>query len=348
MKQRNSSIELARIVFTIGVILGHYCFNGLSYDSLASANYVWMQCMATFSCTVVGFFVMISGYCLANIQTRKFIKVVQLVVQAVIFNLAFYFGSVLLGQNPFSARELVNRFVPDNFFVVLYCCLYIISPYINYLVDKLDKKGLKKLVITLFVIFSVLSFINDVLVKTVGSGFITFNTVSAFGSLSGSSIINFILFYIIGVYLSRVDFTFSRKNLLIALLIIVLLMSGISLADYSLARELNNPINIIFLAVIVLILKGIIFENKLINELSKAAYTCYLFHSNFLIYVGIGWAVKQKLPILILHQVVTGVGLFLVSYPVYRIYNSCAGIFIKKITPICERIDISVRTEENR
>lgn len=51
--------------------------------------------------------------------------------------------------------------VPSNWFVILYSTLYIISPYINILLEQLSGKQKKKMVIVLFAIFSVWPTIVD-------------------------------------------------------------------------------------------------------------------------------------------------------------------------------------------
>ncbi len=347
MKSRNSGIEFARIFFMIAIIMGHYSFKGMGYADPENANYIWMRCFTAISCSGIGFFVMVSGYYLSNKGERRLIKVFQLILQAVLFNVAFYVGSLLIGQDTFSFRGLAGRLVPENYYVILYCCLYIISPYCNIVVDRLSDQRLRKMVITFFVLFSVVTFTVDILQSAGLPGVFVLNTIGTSGSSAGASIVNFLLLYLIGAYIRRLSITINRNALIVALTIVVGIMFAISMVNTVIAWELNNPVNIVFITIVLLLLKDCKFSNGIINEFSKATFTCYLFHSNLLAYMGIDKAVTKAFPLMLAHQLVVGFGLFVVSYLVYRIYSVCTGWFIRSVTPLCDRIDISVCSDAN-
>ena len=78
-----------------------------------------------------------------------------------------------------------------------------------------------------------------------------------------------------------------------------------------------------------MLFKDIRFESRIINELAKSAFTCYLFHGIFLKYIGIKFAVQSTLLFLVMHQVAAAIGLYLLSYPVYKTYNILIGRFIE-------------------
>lgn len=61
------------------------------------------------------------------------IKVVELIIQVIVFREAFYVMSTLLNKEPLSLKEFLINLLPVNYFVILYGVLYIISPYINIL-----------------------------------------------------------------------------------------------------------------------------------------------------------------------------------------------------------------------
>ena len=72
---------------------------------------------------------MISAYYLTDSQNRKTIKVVELIIQVIVFREAFYVMSTLLNKEPLSLKEFLINLLPVNYFVILYGVLYIISPY---------------------------------------------------------------------------------------------------------------------------------------------------------------------------------------------------------------------------
>lgn len=98
-------------------------------------------------------------------------------------------------------QGLIMTLVPSNWFVILYSTLYIISPYINILLEQLSGKQKKKMVIVLFAIFSVWPTIVDLSGEILGKEWIGLSSVGMYGSEWGYSIVNFLLVYIIGAYL---------------------------------------------------------------------------------------------------------------------------------------------------
>lgn len=350
MKQRNSGIELTRILFMIGLMLIHYKNHALSYISSDSVNGIWLYFITTISVGGVNFFIMISGYYLARNDDRKLIKVVSLLLQAVLFNLAFYIGSIIMGRDVLSASGFISRMIPENWYVILYCCLYIISPYCNVLIKRLTDDGVKKLVVTSFLLFSVLSYLNDIMVLGFGPRFYMASPISLLGSSSGVSIVNFVMLYLIGAYLSRGRITINKRWVALVLTITMIMIFLLSLMTGTDASEIawsyNSPFVIIVDVAVILLIKDSSFNNRIINELSKGTYTCYLFHSNLMVYTAIGWAVTKSLPMMIAHMVIVGIGLFVISYAVYRAYNLCTGWFIRLVKPYCDRISINAITDD--
>lgn len=346
MKSRYSAVELARILFAIGVIFLHYNATALQYVTSDSVNYIWLLAVNALSVGAVNFFVMISGYYLCSNDYRRVIKIIELILQAVLFNVAFFFGGVLLGQEDLTLADFVRRLVPENYFVILYCCLYIISPYINRLLRSLDDITVKKLIIVSFVLFSIISYLSDILVVLFGGRFLTLNTISGAGSSGGCSITSFILLYLIGAGIYMEVIKASRNRLIVILAISATMIFALSLIGGSnkeiVAWGYNNPFIVVFVATVILLLKESALHSKPINELAKASYTCYLFHGNFLAFLGIGWAAGQALPVMALHQLLVGAGLFLVSYLVYKVYNTCIGWLIKPLEAVAEHLSFIV------
>ena len=145
---RNSSIELLRIIIMHGVIILHYN-NGeiggaLLHANPGSINWFYLFFSENLFICAVDLFIMISAYYLTDSQNRKTIKVVELIIQVIVFREAFYVMSTLLNKEPLSLKEFLINLLPVNYFVILYGVLYIISPYINILLDHLSRDALKK------------------------------------------------------------------------------------------------------------------------------------------------------------------------------------------------------------
>lgn len=152
---RNSSIELLRIVSMLGVVILHYNGGGaFRYVTEGSVNEYYLYATESIFICAVNVFIMISAYFLCTTYERRFIKVVELIIQVVVFNYFFYFLDIVSGSEQLSIKSLVARLLPCNYFVVLYCVLYIISPYINKLIVSLDNKQFKRLIVLLLLLFS--------------------------------------------------------------------------------------------------------------------------------------------------------------------------------------------------
>lgn len=348
-EQRNSSIELLRIIAMLGVVILHYNNAGieaLRYDANNSINeYFLLATYCMFVCAV-NLFVMISAYFLSCSQQRRFIKVLELFIQVIAFHIFFYFGGLLRG-NEFSWKSLILQFIPDNYFVVLYSALYLISPYINILVKKLDKATFKRLLVLLMLVFSVWNFFVDMLENICGRSVVGLSTIGAYGSQGGYTIVNFILIYFIGAYIQIHSVSISKRKICagisvcFAILYIALIVEKQLGLSWKTALNYDNPMIIMMAVFLLLFFIGIDFKSKVINEIAKGAFTCFLFHGPLMQYLYVERYVNGSLIVLVLHQFGVALFFYIVSYVVYKIYCLCSHWFIKLITPICDRIDVS-------
>ena len=286
--KRNSSIELLRIISMIGVVILHY--NNASMGGAlgmvldGSPNQYYLYLIESLFVCAVNVFVMISAYFLACNQNRKLIKILELFVQVIVFNLVFYVFGVLRGHKVFTVSSLISSLLPANYFLILYSVLYIISPYLNLIIKQLNKEQYKRLLIILMLIFSVWTIVIDVAENITGNTYL----------------------------------------------------------QYTATWYYNNPIIILMSAYILLFFMDIHFESKIINELAKAAFTCFLFHEFLLRHIRIEQFVNRGILVLIVHQLGSALIIYLISYIVYKIYHLCSHWFFKLIEPYINKINISV------
>lgn len=350
---RNSSIELLRIITMLGVVILHYnnasIGGGFKYVTEGSINQYYLYGAESLFICAVDLFIMISAWFLCTTKERKFIKVVELIIQVIVFNYAFYFANVILGNEPISIKALVTRLLPCNYFVILYSVLYIISPYINKLLESLDKKQFKRLIVLVMLTFSVWSIGVDFLENVKGESLNGLSSISMYGSQYGYSIVNFILVYLVGAYIKINGINIRKKRLIVSISAILLVIYISSLVEHTMKLEkvtswnYNNPLIIILSALIVLLFISVNFNNKIINELARGAFTCFLFHEAFMSKLHIESIVNRPIYILVAHQIIVALVLYLVSYLVYKLYTLCSRWFIKLITPLCNKVDISIK-----
>lgn len=335
----------------IGVVILHYNnsggVGGFKYVSGGSIQEKYLYFSESLFICAVNLFVMISAYFLATTEKRKFVKVIELFGQVIVFKLAYHISTMLLGSQALSFSGIVHSLLTDNYFVIFYSIVYIVSPYINVMIKNISKKEFIRLVIVLFFLFSVWTTAVDILENIFGSLY-GLNTVSLYGDQGGYTIVNFILVYFIGAYirLNNVNMT-KRKSALCAIVCIALIyfekIAGNAIYSSSQAWCYNNPIVVLLPVFIILFFTKLNFSSKFINELAKAAFTCYLFHGYFMSKLGVERFVNGNIFILIIHQFGSAIAIYLASYIVYKIYSTLTRPIIKRITPICNKVNISVK-----
>ena len=352
IKQRNSSIELLRIISLIGVVILHYnnvgIGGGLKYVNEGSLNQYYLFLTENIFVCAVNIFMLISAYFLSTTNNRKLIKIVELIIQVIVFRAAIYALKVIAGSTIFSLKGFVDCLMPANYFVILYSVVYVVSPYINVMLDKLNREDFKRLLLTLGFIFSIWTIIVDFMENMSGITFAGLSTVGMYGSQYGYSIVNFILVYIIGAYIRRNDVKITISKSLCGIVVTMAIMFVSSIVEHKIGVSMictwnyNNPFVILLAVFIFLLFLNIQFNNKVINELAKGAFTCFLFHGLFMRYLHIEDIVNENIFLLIIHQVGMAIILYLISYIVYKVYYLCSHWFIKLLNPLCDKINISL------
>jgi len=351
-RERDSSIELLRIIAIIGVLILHYNHEdiggALSFVQQGSLNHYYLLFSKTVFMCAVNVMIIISAYFLSATQERRFVKVVELFIQLTAFRLAFYFASALTGGQELSFDMFFRNLLPKNYFVLLYCCLYIVSPYINIVCSRLSRKSFGKLLVTLFVLFSVWDYLADFLVIFYGSFISQLSTVGMYGGQQGYTIVHFIVLYFIGAYIRRFESDIHIKHSGAAVLISLLLLFALVVLEYRFLGTIdvwqyNSPFMIMYSAFVFLFFRKIRFSSKIVNELAGAVFTCYLFHIFLIERVNTRAAAAGSLGFLVIHQLLSAAAMFIASYIAYKIYGLCSGWFIKLITPLCNKVPLTVK-----
>ena len=338
-KERNSSIELLRIIAEIGVVILHLNngsigggFSSVKHGSFNEHFLFFTECL--FICAV-NLFIIISAYFLYDTNKRRLSKIIEFLIQASVFGLFFYLVPVLLRREKIKIIKLIISAFPSRYYVILYSVLFIISPYINVLLNKLAKKQTQILIMILFCIFSVWSFGVDC-VERFGIPK-SVSPVSMEGSQSGYTIVNFVLLYFLGAYIKRYGLELTKKKLYLLTAITFFLEYFLSVF-YECGFNYNNPLVILLAVFVFSICSSYSFHNVIINNLSKASFTCFLFHPFFVIKLRdvTETIVNKSIFVLIGYYFLISVGLFLLSYSVYFIYDHC---FLKMVHPLIKKID---------
>lgn len=217
MKYRNSSIELLRIIGILMVISLHYSYWGIGYISRCedvNTGIVFIRVVEMYGRLGCSLFALTTGYFLCEkMNTIYYGKIGELSIilfcYGVILTAIYYF--VGFDIQKISALKSLLLFIYDNWYVVGYMILLLILPLLNLIINTLEPKAFKMLLIALIFFWSILPTI------TLNSPNWRFSNIDFF-----------IVMYFIGAYISKNDTCVSNnKNLVIAILCMLIMATSV-------------------------------------------------------------------------------------------------------------------------
>lgn len=337
---RQSNIELLRIIAIMGVVLLHYNNDtmGCAFALTSSLPVNHAICVVFEALAVCGVnvFILISGYFLIDSDTRNISKVIELIFEVILFKLGITLISSII-HNSFSIKAILKSFIPDNYFVIIYLALYLISPLINAGFKKFSDKTKMLFLLICIIVFSAWTFAVDLLVKFSGNKWPGLSTVSIDGSSAGYTIVNFALMYLVGasIKLFKDKIKIKQSILIVALAVLtVVIVAGYYLIGSTMLNY-NSPLIVAEAIIVFLIFSNInIGYKKWINELAKSTFICFLIHTYFLKYIFISYFAKANPFLLILHMLISPVVIYLICWLVYKVYNLIFGKLFSKLSSI--------------
>ena len=337
-KERESNIELLRILAMLGVIILHYNNRDIGgaflYTQDLSLNHAILLMFESISVCAVDLFIMISGYFLVEKNERNFLKVFQLVFQVSVFKVIIYLAREGLGRGGLTLKGIIGSLIPNNYFVILYCVLFVLSPLINFSIAKVSKRYQVKTFVLLILIFCICPSVVDVMNFISSNNWNGLSTIGLYGSQWGYTIVNFFLMYCIGAFIRNVDISRIKlsTSVLLQFFVIVMITLVAGLFDENIAWSYCSPLVVFEASLFMIIfLKIDIGSIKIINSLSKACFTCFLTHTVFLKFAGIRSFSTGSPVVLIMHVVLTGVAIFMICYVVDFAYRLITSIIWKKL-----------------
>lgn len=284
MKQRNSSVELLRIIATLFVLIIHasfMTFNIPTYIECHTSPLVSINLFFTQSCTIIcsNVFVLIAGWFgiryninkLCNILFQVLFYTILVYIILLIFDFDKYFNlrcaSVLL---------LLNNL--DLWFIKAYIGLMLFSPVLNAFADKASEKDLRNLLITFYIFQTIY-------------GWASVNGVGWLGG--GYSAVSFMGLYLLAryIYIHGEKICSYKASFYFLIYISITIIQTISAfvityLDIPIAGRLfvrTNPLIILQSVAFLLIFTKFNFYNKTINWIGASCFSAYLIHSNPLV-----------------------------------------------------------------
>lgn len=294
--RRIIGIDLLRILSMFGIIGLHILNQGGLINNLSfyTTKYQIVTIILIVFYTSVNIFAIISGY--LNVkkihnQSNRIIELIFIMLfWCIVITMIFYlfnfssfrdYGLSGIKQGIFPI--LYGRY----WYITCYFLLFFMIPYINKLCTSLKKEDLKKLLIILFVLLSVIPcilFNNDL-----------------FKILNGYSPFWLIYCYMIGAYLKLYEIKWDKKKIILLIIMFLLLAYNIRIIEKVLeSKKLINRIEgdwfinyISPTTVLISILTLCLFSKININKqtirktlvyLSNASFSVYIIHCHKLIY----------------------------------------------------------------
>ena len=195
------------------IVLGHFCFYALLTNQwtptgFGTFNFVLTDALLVVSCSGVNLFVLISGYFLVE-KELNLARVLRLWLQVLFYSVLFSAVGWIIGQEPFSAKNVLNTLLPiysiRYWFVGPYIGMVLLAPFLSKTVYALTQKEYQWMLIIL---------IGVCCTFTLGVPY-----GNKLGAENGFSLIWFITLFFTGGYFRRFDPVPRRRTVGISFLV---------------------------------------------------------------------------------------------------------------------------------
>ena len=234
-KERNSNLELFRIILMLLIIAAHYINNasmvlegGPIYANPTSWRSYFLLSFGAWGKTAINGFVLITGYfmCKSSISLKKWLK---LFLEIELYHVVCYLIFWLAGYENFSIMNLIRALLPvtqlTSNFVGCYLVFYLLIPFLNMLLQKTTEKQHILLLVVLFFAYTV--------IDTVPKFFVNLNYVAWFPVV-----------YLVGAYIRIYPHElFQKKRFWGVTVLVSVIVSVISVCAMTF---LMNHFNILF------------------------------------------------------------------------------------------------------
>lgn len=217
-ESRNYGIDILRSVSMFMVVLLHTMGHGGILDNveLGSAKYfsVWFLEIAAYC--AVDIFAMITGYVMVSGKFNGF-KIIPLWLTVFFYSatvtILFYFIPTLAQIHKSSIKEIILRCIPictdQYWYFTKYVGMFFFIPFVNNMLNSLDKKSHLKLCIIIILLFSILPLF-------------VLNKIDMFALGGGYTPVWLLCMYIIGAYIKLYPIEIKKRTALFLYFAIVL------------------------------------------------------------------------------------------------------------------------------
>lgn len=291
---RKSNFELLRIVSMFFIVLYHTIIHGHVIENSTNPKITMILHLLLFITIVhVNSYVLISGYFQSKSKFKQS-KIWSLInadwfYRVIIVIILTSIGAISLSKVEFLKQVFIIDITDSYWFVKFYIAIYLLSPFLNKLIEGLNKKEYNYLLIILTVLLSIIPYLTG------EQGF----------SNNGFTVQHFIYLYLIGGYLRKFPIEelaiFKKYSKQVVCLIIFFSCAILNYIIYRSSQSLNNvnslvnditnnlilmsraysnPIVIVQTIAFVLFFETLNIRSKIINNLATLTLGIYLVHDN--------------------------------------------------------------------
>lgn len=343
-KTRNSGVELLRLLAIIGVVFIHVsdrAIPALEATNVVGSLHLVLFLRSLFSSSV-DLFLIISGFFMVKSNVRHIGKPIDLLLQVSFFQGFYYFILELMGLEPLSLIRVFYAAIPDCYYATLFIVLYLVSPYINKIINGLSQKELKRFIFVVILLFSVFSVISTLFNEITNTKWMGLNTIGAWGSQQGFNIVNFTLCYCMGAFirLYLLPEKLLKTNLLVLLLVIsTVMIFGWAEVNQQMTRfgmrsawVYDNPFVLLQGVTLFLLSRKLLFTSKLINSMAKIVFAMFIIHCILIKYFDIELLCNRQWYLLIGGYLLFVICSFIISFIAFYLYR---GLF----KPLLDRLN---------
>lgn len=338
LNDRESNIELYRIILMFFIVAHHYVVNSgvidFMYSNPWSIKSVFLFIFGAWGKIGINCFMLITGYymCKSKITVQKYLKIL---IEVFFYNILVFIFFIIFGIETLSIKNVIKYLLPiksvKNMFTDCYLIFYLCIPYINVLINNMNKFKHLMLIILLFITFSILGNIPKFDVQ--------FNYITLYTYI-------YLIGSFIRLYPSKIfDDKKITQNIMIVLIIlcVVSIFVGIYFSNllnqkiaYYFLNDANKLLAVITAISLFCYFKNIrINNNKIINIIASTTFGVLCIHANcdrmreFLwktIFNNSTVFKNFKTSIVILHAVISVV----IVYTICSLIDLCRKRFVEK------------------
>lgn len=279
MKERESNVELLRIVSMILVLVSHASYTSLGSPTQVEVSFSFESAFLrglseSLSEVCVNAFILVSGW--YGIKVRA-IRFVELIFQVLFVSVFIYMVMRLLGLTPsYNVNEWIELLLIKHrgyWFVKAYIILYFFASVLNIFVENVSRKQLKAFLIAFFIVQTIYGFYHY------GGWY-----------AGGYSPLSFMGLYLLARYMRAYPNKYSQLNKFVDLSLYLFISVFTAICSLALTYIYDKGGTVLFLYSSPLVILSSVFfflfftklsfHNRIVNWVASSCFVVYLVHNS--------------------------------------------------------------------